>query len=242
MSLQSVLDNFMKHLESLPKDVQNNMMEIRQLDAECTKINTAAQTRARQLVKSWRTMTKDARKKAYEAIRADFNKMKEMSDSKIKIASQTYEMVDKYIIRLDNDTAKFNACVRKKLVLDGGSHPTSSNEQETEGRKRKSTLGRKDLKKARDKNQEAADSDHTQELVPSFGSPAPLVDMPVDPNEPTYCVCHQVSFGQMVMCDNKNCPIEWFHFQCVGLTAKPRGKWFCERCSEQRKKRAAPNK
>lgn len=29
-----------------------------------------------------------------------------------------------------------------------------------------------------------------------------VMDMPVDPNEPTYCVCRQVSFGQMVMCDN----------------------------------------
>ncbi|KAI1733184.1 PHD-finger domain-containing protein [Ditylenchus destructor] len=240
MSLQTVLDNFMKHLDSLPKDVSKNMTEIRQLDSECTKINAAAQNRARQLVKSWKTLAKDARKKAYDAIRADFNKMKEISDTKIRLASQTYELVDKYIIRLDNDTAKFNACVRKKLAMDGGSQATSSNEQEPEGRKRKSTLGRKDLKKARDK--EAVDSDHTQELVPSFGSPAPLVDMPVDPNEPTYCVCHQVSFGEMVMCDNKTCPIEWFHFQCVGLTAKPRGKWFCTRCTELRKKRAAPNK
>ena len=32
------------------------------------------------------------------------------------------------------------------------------------------------------------------------------------------------------------CPIEWFHFGCVGLTAKPKGKWFCPRCSEERKK------
>lgn len=65
---------------------------------------------------------------------------------------------------------------------------------------------------------------------------APIIDMPVDPNEPTYCICGQVSFGQMVMCDNKNCLIEWFHFQCVGVTEKPRGKWYCESCSEKRRK------
>jgi len=41
----------------------------------------------------------------------------------------------------------------------------------------------------------------------------------------------QVSFGEMVMCDNKDCPIEWFHFQCVGLVAKPKGKWYCEQCN-----------
>lgn len=24
------------------------------------------------------------------------------------------------------------------------------------------------------------------------------------------------------------CPIEWFHFPCVGLTSKPKGKWFVD--------------
>ena len=26
----------------------------------------------------------------------------------------------------------------------------------------------------------------------------PIVDMPVDPNEPTYCLCQQVSYGEMI--------------------------------------------
>jgi hypothetical protein len=28
------------------------------------------------------------------------------------------------------------------------------------------------------------------------------IDMPIDPNEPTYCTCNRVSFGEMVGCDN----------------------------------------
>jgi hypothetical protein len=27
-------------------------------------------------------------------------------------------------------------------------------------------------------------------------------DMPIDPNEPLYCYCQQVSYGEMVACDN----------------------------------------
>lgn len=64
-----------------------------------------------------------------------------------------------------------------------------------------------------------------------------VLDMPVDPNEPTYCLCHQVSYGEMIGCDNPDCPIEWFHFACVGLTTKPKGKWFCPRCTSERKKK-----
>lgn len=61
-------------------------------------------------------------------------------------------------------------------------------------------------------------------------------DMPLDPNEPTYCVCNSVSHGDMIACDNKECPIEWFHYSCVGLTVEPKGKWYCANCMTTVKK------
>ena len=47
-----------------------------------------------------------------------------------------------------------------------------------------------------------------------------------DATEPTYCYCNRISFGEMIACDNVECPIEWFHFECVGLTPenRPKGK------------------
>jgi hypothetical protein len=51
-----------------------------------------------------------------------------------------------------------------------------------------------------------------------------------DPNEPTYCTCERVSFGEMIACDNKKCPVEWFHMECVGLNSIPNGKWYCSIC------------
>jgi len=33
------------------------------------------------------------------------------------------------------------------------------------------------------------------------------VDMPIDPNEPTFCLCKQVSFGEMIGCDNPDVSI-----------------------------------
>ncbi|XP_017047159.1 inhibitor of growth protein 2 [Drosophila ficusphila] len=56
----------------------------------------------------------------------------------------------------------------------------------------------------------------------------------IDPDEPTYCVCNQISFGEMILCDNDLCPIEWFHFSCVSLVLKPKGKWFCPNCRGER--------
>ncbi len=43
----------------------------------------------------------------------------------------------------------------------------------------------------------------------------------------SYCSCGGEDIGNMVACDNPTCPIEWFHFSCVGLTRKPTGKWYC---------------
>ncbi|KAI9312417.1 the Ing1 Phd finger in complex with A histone H3k4me3 peptide, partial [Dichotomocladium elegans] len=54
----------------------------------------------------------------------------------------------------------------------------------------------------------------------------------IDPNEPLYCYCRQVSFGEMVACDNDECEIEWFHLECVGLRTPPRGKWYCKNCAD----------
>ena len=39
--------------------------------------------------------------------------------------------------------------------------------------------------------------------------------------EPRYCHCNQVSYGSMVACDADDCPREWFHLSCVGLTRAP---------------------
>ncbi|XP_044756578.1 inhibitor of growth protein 3 isoform X2 [Coccinella septempunctata] len=58
-----------------------------------------------------------------------------------------------------------------------------------------------------------------------------------DPNEPRYCLCNQVSYGDMVACDNEDCPSEWFHYPCVGITAPPKGKWYCPGCTASMKRR-----
>ncbi|KAK4238656.1 hypothetical protein C8A03DRAFT_43630 [Achaetomium macrosporum] len=52
-----------------------------------------------------------------------------------------------------------------------------------------------------------------------------------------YCSCQNVSFGNMVACDNDDCPYEWFHWGCVGLKSEPNGTWYCPECSEKLRKK-----
>jgi len=62
-------------------------------------------------------------------------------------------------------------------------------------------------------------------------------DMDVDEDEAgddkKYCTCQNVSFGDMVACDNEDCPFEWFHWSCVGLKSEPNGTWYCPVCAEK---------
>lgn len=62
------------------------------------------------------------------------------------------------------------------------------------------------------------------------------VESEEDEDEPRYCYCNQVSYGNMIACDNDHCPREWFHLPCVKLDKAPVGrtKWFCsDECKEQ---------
>ena len=56
---------------------------------------------------------------------------------------------------------------------------------------------------------------------------------PDDPNEPKYCYCDRGSYGEMIACDNEQCPREWFHLGCTGLKEPPEEeeKWFCRDCA-----------
>lgn len=54
----------------------------------------------------------------------------------------------------------------------------------------------------------------------------------VDPDEPKYCICGDVSYGTMVACEADDCELVWFHLACVGLAEAPRRRqtWYCPDC------------
>lgn len=61
------------------------------------------------------------------------------------------------------------------------------------------------------------------------------MDLEEDADDTQYCICERVSFGDMVACDNPKCEIQWFHWECVGLTQEPKGEWLCPICDPNSK-------
>ncbi|TRM61662.1 hypothetical protein BD626DRAFT_501767 [Schizophyllum amplum] len=71
-------------------------------------------------------------------------------------------------------------------------------------------------------------------FVSSPAPPVPVDDTAdggeTDEDKKIYCYCKSVSFGDMVGCDNADCPWQWFHLGCIGMEKPPEGDWYCTEC------------
>jgi len=207
MSITS-FDHFIETLEPVPPELQRNFSIISDLD----KRTFENIKRINECVREYRdASSRDRRLSLYKETMDLLDKARSFADDKIELATQTYDLIDKHIRCLESlgGTQSFQQ--------------VQSNEAES-GSESKSNK----------KNQKSGARDSPES---SSCTPKPFtVDMPPDPNEPKYCTCQQVSFGEMIACDNKDCPIEWFHFPCVDLKAKPKGRWYCPECYNGNKK------
>lgn len=214
MSITS-FDHFIETLEHVPSELRGNFQIMSELDRRVgefvKRINSC-------VLKYKESDKRDERLMLYKESMDLFDKAKACSADKVELALQTYDLVDKHIRRLEGLSGA-------QAAITGNSGQASSDPD----KKNNSSSGGQNQKS---KNQK--DNKSNSDLTPQ--EPTLAVDMPLDPNEPKYCTCHQVSFGEMIACDNKECPIEWFHFACVDLKTKPKGRWYCPECFNANKK------
>ncbi|KAK9289216.1 hypothetical protein L1049_017690 [Liquidambar formosana] len=113
-----------------------------------------------------------------------------IADEKVALAVQAYDLVDAHIQQLDQYLRKFDEDLRRENVATTGLPASSIDGGVRSGRGSESSRGGR--KKTRLSMAAAANPTNMD------------LDLPVDPNEPTYCLCNQVSYGEMVACDNPN--------------------------------------
>lgn len=396
------LEDYLEMIEHLPQELRDRFTEMREMDLQVQNAMDSLDERVKQFFANARKMKPEQRDMDFDKIRKDYYKALEDADEKVQIANQIYDLVDRYLRRLDQELQKFkmeleadNAGItevleRRSLELDkpppstvkaekrkhvatslGGTSISSSGQppekrqatervlplagevsggrpmaaavgatagtaalapadrllippsaltyglgsnaiaaaasqaiaatqQMQQGRRtaslkasyeainaltsREFTMGSKDIgsltsltpppaptppqvmatpspaaavvaapvaiaepkrstskKQSRASNQSslaAASEDSGDSLLMlGTGTEEVNLDWGCDPNEPRYCICNQVSYGDMVACDNDDCPFEWFHYQCVGITQPPKGKWFCPQCTSAMKRR-----
>ena len=215
------LASYLESIDTVPGDLQRNFTMMHDLDRRVQDLMKEVETVYNQYLEGSGDLKMSERAKYITDIKQKFEKSNTYSDDKVQLAMQTYEMVDKHIRRLDTDLQRLEA---KQRNQEKKSSDSRMYVDKTTDKKKKKGGGSSDLP--------TPEPSHSLPFSLISGAGEGL-DMPVDPNEPTYCLCHQVSYGEMIGCDNSDCPVEWFHFACVGLTTKPKGSWFCPLCTKE---------
>ncbi|KAI4896848.1 hypothetical protein NFI96_016910, partial [Prochilodus magdalenae] len=193
-------------IENLPCELQRNFTLMRELDNRTEEKKGEIDKLAEEYISNVRNLASEQRMEHLQKIQNAYSKCKEYSDDKVQLAMQTYEMVDKHIRRLDADLARFENELKEKLDVGGYESPDSRALKKGGGR------GLKEKRGPKGRGRKCSDDDSPRKKKmknsPEFSEsllpvhPSDVLDMPVDPNEPTYCLCHQVSYGEMIGCDN----------------------------------------
>lgn len=248
------VDDYLEYASTLPAELQRLLNTIRELDER----SQGMINQTRQQTKYCLGMSSQSSKKghhseddeaAFEKLRREIEASQDnalsLCTEKVLLARQAHDLIDSHIKRLDEDLNNFAEDLKHegKIPQDEPAIlPPLPIVTVPKTEKRRSTYGTPQSRRFeyRDRDWER-ERDKDSELMPPPGShkkdfAVPVdIDQPIDPNEPIYCICHQVSFGDMIACDNENCQGgEWFHYACVGLTPETRfkGKWYCPTCRQ----------
>ncbi|KAK6929654.1 Inhibitor of growth protein, N-terminal histone-binding [Dillenia turbinata] len=228
----------MSDLESLPNILQRKYALLRDLDKSLQENQRQNEQRCEQEIEELKRALRSGNiqpdpslvRFSDEVLDAQKHSIR-IADEKVALAVQAYDLVDTHIQQLDQYLRKFDEELRRERENAAAAGMPASNADGGSKSGRGSESSRGGRKKTRLATAEAA-------AATAASNPTTMdLDLPVDPNEPTYCFCNQVSFGEMVACDNPECKIEWFHYGCVGLKEQPKGKWYCSVCAGMQKRR-----
>ncbi|XP_022162334.1 inhibitor of growth protein 4-like [Myzus persicae] len=238
MTSKSFLDEFGDSLANLPVELHRNFTLMQELDSRSQKLMTEIDNIAGNYMSNVQKNSKEEKKETMASIQRKFDAAKELSDDKIQLSTQAYELVDKRILTLDSEIARFKAKIKLKSEMSDAAIKAKKNLQtKTGGTKMTSAAPSVSAVSDPTSSVTVETKSLTGALVDAGVAHSVYADMPIDPNEPTFCLCNQVSFGEMIGCDNPDCAIDWFHFACVNLVAKPKGIWFCPKCAKDKKKK-----
>ncbi|KAI8869778.1 hypothetical protein GQ42DRAFT_146705 [Ramicandelaber brevisporus] len=285
------LEDFLISLESLPLDVQRNLKLLGDLDSRTATSVGSIESEVLDFLKTRGPISAAERTQRLRKLAGLFNDALKHSEDKLNLATQTYDIVDRHIRRLDAAFTKLDEeqMVMPRTVMPGGLAPemqnltsrrmdgvrggstaataTAANDsfmsesdrgdgtpykrRKVGGRSAPATAastsgggggaqgrgggGRRDGGRSTRGNKQsaAAAAAAAEQSVDEFEQYDSEMGE-LDDSGIIYCHCKRPQFGQMIACDSDDCEIEWFHYECVGLTDSPEGSWYCQACRKRR--------
>ncbi|KAH9317705.1 hypothetical protein KI387_019474, partial [Taxus chinensis] len=178
-------------IASLPSDLHRNYALMRELDQQLQILQKQNEERCDRELEDIRKVAESGNLTDASVFRFSDDALTEqkdccnISDEKVALAVQAYDLVDGQIQRLDKYMKKFDEELRRERDLAGAVGAMDQN-ADSSGRVGR---GSESSKPGRKRSQVEAEPLNID------------LDLPVDPNEPTYCFCNQVSYGEMIACD-----------------------------------------
>ncbi|KTW26792.1 hypothetical protein T552_02793 [Pneumocystis carinii B80] len=206
-----VLLEYLNSLDNLPSEIAHIYDELKSKELKFQKIHKRICTRDNSIhkhIRSFGSLVVNPKEAQYiPKIQADFIYAIKIQEEKLFLSRKSLDLLQRHLRRLDNEI--------KRLHLDGQIAPettkniyppfytlTSESRTLVIPRKRRALSIRMS-----DSDPDSISNDNDDSQV--------------------YCFCQQISYGEMIACDDSECVFEWFHYGCVGLKAPPNGKWFC---------------
>jgi inhibitor of growth protein 5 len=212
--MSSYIDKALDERSYLPKMCAETLELIARLDKASTDIHEEIDDTVKKANEK-----KMITKRKMGEIESMRNVAESLCEKKAHLALLNYDLIDQHIRQLDAEikivekAMANNGDERLKAAV-GNQFSSSSSSARDTSRRRNSRLGLE-----ADAEEDGGDS----------------VEPSVDPNEPVYCTCRQIAFGEMIACDNEDCAVEWFHYACVNLSKKPKSSWLCPDCLYKKK-------
>uniref|UniRef100_A0A3Q3K8R1 Inhibitor of growth protein n=1 Tax=Monopterus albus TaxID=43700 RepID=A0A3Q3K8R1_MONAL len=229
--LVNYVEDYLECVESLPLDIQRNVSLLREIDAKYQEVLKEVD----EVFEKYKGEQDAAQRKRLQIqLQRALIISQELGDEKIHVVTQMTELVenrsrqmDSHSLCLQEPSEAERVTTERRSFFFRNSESRDSSHASANGSLVDDPVEELSIPPSREKKSKSSKKKKRKAKQERDASP---VDFAIDPNEPTYCLCEQVSYGEMIGCDNDQCPIEWFHFSCVGLTYKPKGKWYCPKC------------
>ncbi|MQL71210.1 hypothetical protein Taro_003541 [Colocasia esculenta] len=213
------VDDYLEYASTLPAELQRLLSTMRELDERSQSMINQSRDQTKYFLglhsHGLKKVSYEDDESVLEKVRKDIEANQEnalsLCTEKVLLARQAYDLIDGHIKRLDEDLKQFAEDLKQegKIPVDEPTTLPPLSIIVKDEKRRSGFLTPQSKRPDFRENDWDRERDRDLELMPPPGSHKKNVltsmdiDQP-DPNEPTYCVCHQVSFGDMIACDNEN--------------------------------------
>jgi len=224
--MATYIESYLHLLRDLPNDIHRTYALIGVLDQKVSrlkrKLHRSCEEFYKMAAENKKPPTEFAQK--LRKIRKDQREIHSLNEDKIELTNQAQYYVNSFMKRLDMDLKKFENELGAQQIAAATEEAEASRQTGRNARRRAD-----DAHGRREKRQKTeGDTDD------AYKSSASNTKQKKGTDDKVYCLCRRGFYGNMVGCDGEDCPIEWFHFECVGLEEQPKGEWYCPQCRQGR--------